>query len=57
VAAACQWGLGLPLAVLAGPVLGLGLGAVWASQVLWRLVQALVLAAIWRSRSWSSVAV
>ncbi len=57
VAAACQWGLGLPLAVLAGPVLGLGLGAVWATQVLWRLVQALVLAAIWRSRSWSSVAV
>lgn len=53
VATALQWGLGLPLAWLLGPFAGLGLLAVWAANTGYRLIQAGVFAAIWRSGGWA----
>jgi Na+-driven multidrug efflux pump len=47
-----QWFLFLPVAYLVGPVLGMGMGAVWLGQVVYRSLQALVFASIWRSRRW-----
>ncbi len=57
VAGACQWGIGLPLAWLVGPVLGLGLGAVWASQAAYRTVQAVIFVGIWRRGGWAEAQV
>jgi putative MATE family efflux protein len=47
-----QWGLFLPAAYVVGPVLGLGLTAVWIGQVVYRSLQAVVFAVIWRSGRW-----
>ena len=52
-----QWLLGLPLVYLAGPHLGLGLTAIWASQVGWRSLQAGVFAALWQRGRWASIKV
>lgn len=52
-----QWGLGLPLAYLVGPVLGLGLLAVWGSYAGYRLVQSLVFLGVWRTDTWTRHAV
>jgi putative MATE family efflux protein len=53
VGAGCQWLLGLPLAILLGPVAGYGLVGLWASQVIWRTVQAVTLALLWRRGDWA----
>jgi len=50
-----QWGLFLPAAYYLGPVLGLGLTAVWLAQVGYRALQAVVFALLWRSRIWIGV--
>lgn len=47
-----QWGLFLPVAYVLGPVLGMGLSAVWVAQVCYRSVQALVFARVWGGRTW-----
>jgi len=52
-----QWGLFLPVAFLIGPVLGFGMSAVWAAQVGYRCLQALIFALIWRSRKWINLEV
>jgi putative MATE family efflux protein len=52
VSISLQWGLFLPVAFLLGPVLGLGMSAVWAAQVGYRCLQGLIFASIWRSRRW-----
>jgi putative MATE family efflux protein len=52
-----QWGLFLPVAFVLGPVLGLGMSAVWGAQVGYRSLQALVFASIWRGRNWIDVEV
>lgn len=57
VSVTLQWGLFLPLAFLLGPVLGLGMAAVWAAQVGYRSLQGLVFASIWRRRNWMNVKV
>ncbi len=57
VSVGMQWVLFLPAAFVLGPVLGLGLSAVWTGQVAYRSVQALVFAAIWKSRIWMDVKV
>jgi putative MATE family efflux protein len=57
VSVGMQWVLFLPAAFMLGPVLGLGLSAVWTGQVAYRSVQALVFAAIWKSRIWMDVKV
>lgn len=50
-----QWGLFLPAAYVVGPVLGGGLLAIWLAQMIYRSVQALILAGIWKSRRWSTI--
>ena len=57
VATSLQWGFFLPLAYLVGPVLGWGLSAVWIAQVIYRGLQALAFAVIWRRRRWVGVKV
>jgi Na+-driven multidrug efflux pump len=50
-----QWVFFLPIAWLAGPVLGFGLTGVWAANGLYRLGQALYCAHAWRSRRWVGI--
>lgn len=57
VAGSCQWLVGLPVALLAGPVLGGGLAVVWASQALYRALQAGIFAVIWSRGRWGRAAV
>jgi MATE family multidrug resistance protein len=57
VSIALQWVLFLPAAYVLGPVMGLGMSAVWTGQVVYRSLQALVFALIWRSRIWINVEV
>jgi putative MATE family efflux protein len=57
VSVGMQWVLFLPAAYVLGPVLGFGMCAVWTGQVVYRSIQALVFALIWRSRIWIDVEV
>ncbi len=57
VSTAFQWFLFLPAAYLVGPVLGFGLIGIWGAQVGYRLLQAVVMAILWRSRRWAHVKV
>jgi putative MATE family efflux protein len=50
-----QWGLFLPLAWLAGPVLLLGLLPIWGLMLCYRAAQTLAFIAVWRSRIWARV--
>jgi multidrug resistance protein, MATE family len=52
VATGLQWVLFLPLAYLIGPLLGLGLTAIWVATGCYRALQALVFTAIWQRRRW-----
>ena len=52
-----QWGLFLPLAYLAGPVLLLGLLPIWGLMLCYRAAQTLLFIAVWRSRIWARVVV
>lgn len=52
-----QWGVGLPLAYLAGPILGHGLLWMWAAMMLYRAGQAGIFAFMWKRRTWASIAV
>lgn len=47
-----QWLLFLPLAYLLGPVLGLGLTAIWLGMTLYRGLQAGIFVAAWQRRDW-----
>ena len=50
-----QWLLLLPAAYVVGPMLGFGLTALWALQVISRCVQALIFAHYWRSQRWAQI--
>ena len=52
---ASQWLLFLPVAYFIGPVLGQGLTAIWALQVAYRCVQALVFAGYWHGQRWAHI--
>jgi Na+-driven multidrug efflux pump len=52
VSIALQWMLFLPAAYLVGPVLGLGLLAIYAASVGHRALQSLMLALLWRGDGW-----
>jgi MATE family multidrug resistance protein len=52
-----QWLAFLPLAYLVGPGLGLGLIGIWACQVAYRAVQALVMTGLWRRGRWAEIEV
>jgi putative MATE family efflux protein len=51
-----QWLLFLPLAYLAGPVLGHGLTLIWLLQVLYRVLQAGIFVRFWTRRRWAHIA-
>lgn len=50
-----QWGLFLPAAYVIGPVLGHGLFAVFAAQVLYRLLQSAAFSWQWRRGAWQHI--
>lgn len=57
VSITAQWILFLPVAYLAGPILGYGLLALWVLQGAYRAVQAGVFVQLWRQREWASIRV
>jgi MATE family multidrug resistance protein len=52
-----QWGLFLPCAYFAGPVMGGGLLAIWCVQIGYRMIQSVVFVATWRKGKWQSIEV
>ena len=52
-----QWGLFLPLAYGAGPVLGLGLLGVWGWFMLFRLLQTAAFSTLWYRGQWKTIQV
>jgi MATE family multidrug resistance protein len=52
VAVGLQWLLFLPIAYVIGPVLGMGLTAIWLATGAYRLVQALIFTVAWQKRGW-----
>jgi len=57
VATGLQWGLFLPVAYLLGPVLGLGLTAVWLATGGYRGLQTAIFVAAWQRRRWMQIKV
>jgi MATE family multidrug resistance protein len=57
VATGLQWLLFLPLAYLVGPVLGLGLTAIWLAMGSYRLLQTIIFTAAWQRRHWMKIRV
>jgi MATE family multidrug resistance protein len=57
VATGLQWLLFLPVAYLVGPVLGLGLTAIWLAMGTYRLLQTLIFTAAWQRRDWMHIRV
>ena len=55
VSTVLQWGVFLPAAWLAGPVMGWGLLGIWVAQIGHRILQAGVLAIVWRRGHWAAV--
>ncbi len=55
VSVGSQWLIGLPLAWLVGPYLGLGLFAVWVTQAFYRALQAGIFVVLWRRRGWARI--
>lgn len=55
VSTVAQWALFLPAAYLIGPVLGFGLLGIWITQIVYRMLQAGVLAVLWRSQRWANI--
>lgn len=57
VAITTQWLVFLPLAYLAGPVLGFGLMGIWVMQGVYRTAQAVFFYRFWKGRQWASILV
>lgn len=57
VSGGLQWLLFLPLAFWIGPVAGYGLVGIYVLQVVYRLLQALIYAWLWRGRGWTQIRV
>ena len=57
VSITAQWILFLPVAYLAGPILGYGLLVLWVLQGAYRAVQAGIFIQFWRQRDWASIRV
>jgi putative MATE family efflux protein len=57
VATILQWGLFLPIAYVVGPVMQLGLTAIWLAMGSYRLLQTLIFTAAWQRREWVNIRV
>ncbi len=55
VSVGMQWMLFLPAAFVIGPTLGYGLVGIWVANVVYRGVQSLVFAGLWRGGKWASI--
>ena len=55
VSVVAQWGFFLPVAYIAGPVLGLGLLGVWIVNLIYRAGQAYVYTRLWSQGKWATV--
>ena len=55
IATSFQWLIFLPLVYLLGPVMGLGLVTVFAVQVIYRGLQSLTFAFMWKGGRWQSI--
>jgi MATE family multidrug resistance protein len=50
-----QWLIFLPIIYVIGPVMGLGLVAIFATQAAYRGLQALTFASMWKRGRWQSI--
>lgn len=50
-----QWGLFLPCAYVAGPVLRWGMLAIWFGQIVYRILLTLVYGIFWRGGAWQKI--
>ncbi len=57
VSISTQWLLFLPVAYVLGPILGMGLLAIWIANISYRGLTAIVFALMWRSGRWASIKV
>ncbi len=57
VSISLQWGLFLPASYIVGPVLGLGLIAVWIAQAVQRALQAMIYIVLWHRGEWAKIKV
>jgi Na+-driven multidrug efflux pump len=55
VSLALQWGLMLPLAYTAGPILGYGILAIWIVLSLWRALGCFIYGFLWHNRGWAEI--
>jgi putative MATE family efflux protein len=55
VSIATQWIVFLPLAYIAGPVLGFDLFAIWVLQALYRLLQSAIFFTLWHRGGWTGI--
>ncbi len=50
-----QWLIFLPLAWIIGPMMGMGLTAIWLTQGLYRLLQTFWFASLWNKKQWAKI--
>lgn len=55
VSVVLQWVLFLPLAYLLGPFVGLGLMAIWALLLVYRLLNASIFGILWKQGRWAAI--
>lgn len=55
VSVSTQWLLFIPAAYVMGPILGMGLMAIWIAQVSYRGLTAVIFAHIWRAGRWADI--
>ena len=55
IATSFQWLLFLPAVYVIGPVLGLGLVAVFGAQIVYRLLQSITFTSMWKAGRWQTI--
>ncbi len=55
IATSFQWLLFLPAVYLVGPVLGMGLVAVFGAQIIYRLMQGMTFTLMWKAGRWQTI--
>jgi len=55
IATSFQWLLFLPAVYVIGPVLGMGLVAVFGAQIFYRLLQSLTFTSMWKAGRWQTI--
>ncbi len=50
-----QWAIFLPVAYLLGPILGMGLTAIWIAQAVYRMIQMFWFICLWNAKKWQTI--